>query len=148
MDIFFNKVAGLECLPAIILRTDSTTEVLLHESCKTALSKTSENFLPFLYSKSYRPPIYWLQLYRNWCVWKKWVKLTFNFILGKNQYFYLNADADAEILTINQFFFVILVHFFRPPVVVGKVLSIRVCPSFHPSLIPSFRPFYRDLAWC
>lgn len=45
VDIFFSKVTGLESIPAILIKSDSTPEVSLQILCKVALLKISENLL-------------------------------------------------------------------------------------------------------
>ena len=41
----FSKVAGLEPIPAILLKMGSITEIFSHVFCKIALLKISQNFL-------------------------------------------------------------------------------------------------------
>ena len=51
--LFISEVVGLESIPLILLKTDSSTEVFLHGFHKIALFKISDYFLQDIFANSF-----------------------------------------------------------------------------------------------
>ena len=100
----FSKVVSVESIPTILIKTNSTAEVLQRGCCKIALIKFSEIFLRDLFCLSFSSRLLFsgLQLYckdvfdKNIQNLPLTLKAIQRFILCKRQCFYFNADANIS----------------------------------------------------
>ena len=70
-NVLFSKVPGLEFVPVILLKTDSTVEIFQHGFCKICTLKDSKNFMKGIFATLFLIKVLGsidrLQLYWKWC---------------------------------------------------------------------------------
>ena len=86
--VLFSDVADLECIPAILLKTDSTTDYFRHGACQVALFKISDIYLREIFTV----PFFWIM--KNNVL----TKIHRRFILYQRSCLYLNADTDVDVI--------------------------------------------------